>query len=147
MAVVRWTPFRELARMRDEMDRVFGQLWGGLPEPFGAEGGFRVPAVDVYTQEGQLVVQADLPGVTKDQVQVDITDEAVTISAEVNNENVEERDGWLHRERFSGKLRRVVRLPAAVDASGGSAKLEDGVLTVRLPLKEPEAAGRRLTVE
>ncbi len=130
-------PFEDILRsflrpVRSERD---GQL---------AQQSFRI---DVTEDEKAYIVTADLPGVTKDDIQVTIDGNQVTIAAEVKR-NVERKEGEraLHVERYVGQLFRTFTLPTEIDESASEAKFENGVLELRLAKKAPQA-GRKLSIQ
>jgi len=105
------------------------------------------PKVDVFQREGQLVVHAELPGLTKEEVTVRVTDEYLTIEGERKQEKKEERGGYWYSERSFGKFYRAIPLPEGIDTTKATAEFEKGVLEVVMPLTprvEPKA--RRLEV-
>lgn len=128
-----WEPFRDLVSMRDDMDRLFETFFGTQPQSFDD---FWRPAVDIEENNGNLMVRAEIPGMTKDDIKVSVQDDLLTISGERKQEN-ETKDKTFHRiERCYGKFRRMIRLPAQVDADKVKASYKDGVLNVTLPKPE-----------
>ena len=130
--------------MRAEMDRVFdtflgGRGWGGMPDLFsGASAGRVVPRVDVRENETEVVVEAELPGMQEDDVDITLRDGVLTVKGEKKSEREEEKDDFHITERSYGSFNRSFRLPETVDEEGVTADLENGVLRVTLP-KKPEA--------
>ena len=103
--------------------------------------------IDVSEKGNAYVVHAEIPGVKKEDIQVNIDGDQVSISAETRSEKeVKEDERVLHRERHYGKVARVFRLGADIDQSAANAKFVDGVLELTLP-KRVEAAGRQLTIQ
>ncbi|MDZ7379932.1 MAG: Hsp20/alpha crystallin family protein, partial [candidate division KSB1 bacterium] len=101
----------------------------------------KVPAVDVYEEGDDLVVKADLPGLTKDQVEVNLTDKVLTIKGEKErSEEVKDKD-YYRSERTFGSFTRTITLPIEVKADAATATLKDGVLEIRLP--KTEEPGKR----
>ena len=115
----RSAPFQALQRFSDEVDR----MWGRDPSRLWQ------PAIDVSHRNGQLTVKADLPGLTKDEVSVDITDDTVTIQGERRREHQEERDGVFRSERSYGTFCRIVPLPQG--AHGDQAKARSATVSWR----------------
>jgi len=141
---------RTLQRFADEMDRMFdnfglGRRWGSAPSwpETGAE--LWAPAVDVLQKNNELIIRADLPGLRRDQVSVDVTDNAVTIQGERKEEHEEEREGLYRSERSYGSFCRVIPLPEGAITEQAKAKFRDGVLEVTMPAP-PAAKGRRLEI-
>ncbi|NOY78434.1 MAG: Hsp20/alpha crystallin family protein [Calditrichaeota bacterium] len=139
MAIVRWRPAGDLLGIRDEMNRLFDDFFGSLPEKFGAETGAEgvwMPAVDISETEHDLVVTAELPGVKKDDIKLSVQDNMLTIKGEKKQQK-ETKDENYHRiERTYGAFQRTFTLPAIVDASKIKATFKDGVLKIRLPKRE-----------
>lgn len=142
------SPFEEMERMFDNFmgGRRHGWLspfgghwpsWGELPAPF--EG--RTPKVDVIDRDHEVVVKAELPGVKKENLDVTVGDNSITIRAITRQETKEEKDNYYRSEISSGSFMRTVGLPSAVDAEKAKAKFADGVLEMTLP--KVEGAKRR----
>jgi len=103
--------------------------------------------IDVSEKEGAYVVHAEIPGVKKEDIQVSIDGDQVSISAEAGAEKeVKENERVLHRERYYGKVERAFRLGTEIDQAAANAKYADGVLELTLP-KKAAAAGRQLTIQ
>ncbi len=103
--------------------------------------------IDVSETEGAYAVRAEIPGVKKEDIQVNIDADQVSISAEARAEKeVKEGERVLHRERYFGKVARAFKLETEIDQSGASAKYADGVLELMLP-KKAAAAGRQLAIQ
>jgi len=103
--------------------------------------------IDVSEKDSAYVVYAEIPGVKKEDIQVNIDGDQVSISAEARAEKeVKENERVLHRERYYGKVARAFRLGTEIDQAAASAKFTDGVLELTLP-KKAEAAGRQLTIQ
>ena len=148
------SPFAFMRRFNDEMDRLF-QNFGfgrGFPESsFGremglfGEGGPSIwsPQVEVFERGGELCVRADLPGMTKDDVEVDIADNALVIRGERRSEREEEEEGegFYRSERSYGSFYRTIPLPEGVDAKNAEATFRNGVLEITMPA--PERTERR----
>ncbi|MHB8667561.1 MAG: Hsp20/alpha crystallin family protein [Burkholderiales bacterium] len=103
--------------------------------------------IDVTEKDGAYVVHAEIPGVKKDDIQVNIDGDQVSISAETRGEKeVMEDERVLHRERYYGKVARAFRLGTDIDQSLANARYADGVLELTLP-KKADVAGRQLTIQ
>ncbi|MCC2663325.1 MAG: heat-shock protein [Geminicoccaceae bacterium] len=124
-------PFRELRRLQTEMDRVMGNLpaAGGL----AAAGAF--PAVNVYAGQDGIAVVAELPGVEKDDLEIQAHEDTLTIRG-TRRPAAERSDDYHRRERRSGAFTRSIQLPYRIDSDRIEAHLENGVL--RLSLARPE---------
>ena len=138
--VTRYDPFGELF---DDLMKGF------LVRPIATEGGTAAPRMklEVSEQAEAFKVLAEVPGVKKDEIQVTIDGDQVTISAEVRKEkDVKEGERVVHSERYYGKVARSFRLGYELDESKAQAKYTDGVLELVLP-KKTTAAARKLTIQ
>ncbi len=138
MAIVRWSPARELLSMRDQMDRLmddaFGAAWSRRPMVW--DGVTVQMPLDVYQTDKEYVVRATLPGVKAEDLDINIVGETLTIKATSKEEqNVKEED-WLLKESRYSSFSRTVTLPSEVQADKVDATLEDGILTLKLPKAE-----------
>lgn len=148
------SPFTFMRRFSEEMDRLFEDFGfgGGLLAPaFGREpGGAGLtgqgvwsPQVEVFEREGQLVVRADLPGMTKDDISVDVTDDALVIRGERRSEREENEEGYYRTERSYGSFHRSIPLPEGTGAEDASATFRNGVLEVTMPAPQRAQQQRR----
>jgi len=135
-----------LIRYYSPLDRVFGRAFGGVPSFNGdaavADGGIKL---DVVETPEAFVVKAELPGIAKDKIEVNVEDRDVTIGAEFRDEQ-EVNGKALWQERSFGKISRAIRLPEAVDANAAQAKHVDGVLQLTLP-KIAKANAKQITIQ
>lgn len=143
------SPFKALQRFADEVDRMFddfgfGRHWA---TPLSRETRVEAwaPDVEVFQKNNELTIKADLPGLKKDEVSVDITDDAVTIQGERKREHQEEREGYYRSERSYGSFLRVVPLPEGAISEQAKANFRDGVLEITMPAP-PASKGRRLEI-
>jgi len=128
-----WEPFRELVTMRDDVDRLFDTFFGRENE---SNDDYWRPAIDIEENNGNLMVKVEIPGMSKEDIKVSVKDNLLTISGERKREN-ESKDKTFYRvERCYGQFRRMIRLPAEVDADKVKAAYKDGVLHVTLPKPE-----------
>ncbi len=142
-------PFRILERFADEMDRMFDEFGFGTRSRSGALADTLTwtPRIDVTQQNNELVIRADLPGTSKDDVKVDITDDAITIQGERRREHEEERGGVYRSERSYGSFYRTIQLPEGAIADQAKASFKDGVLEIKMPAPpEQVTRGRRLEI-
>jgi HSP20 family protein len=152
------SPFRMLERFAEEMDRVFddfglGRGWlsprlgfGGPRPLLGPTEGW-LPNVEMLQRNHELVIRADLPGLKKDDVKVEITEDAVTIQGERHREHEEEKGGVYRSERSYGSFSRIIALPEGAMTDQAKATYKDGVLEIAMPAP-PEAVtrGRKLEI-
>ena len=133
-------PFRELRRLQNEMDRVMGTL--SAAGEVAAAGAF--PAVNVYAGQGGIAIVAELPGVEKDDLEIQAHQDTLILRG-TRRPPAERRDAYHRRERRSGTFTRSIHLPYRIDPGRIEANLEDGVL--RLSLARPEEdKPRRITI-
>ncbi|MEQ9641231.1 MAG: Hsp20/alpha crystallin family protein [Alphaproteobacteria bacterium] len=122
--------------MRREMDRVFDDFGFVRPSTAG-NGGFAMPATEVREDDTQFVIAAELPGLKKDDIEIDVHDGVLTIKAEKKAAETKEEDNVHYSERRYGTYRRDFRLGENVDLESIAADFADGVLTVKLPKTAP----------
>jgi HSP20 family protein len=140
-----WTsPFGLMRRLSDEMDRIFGDwgfggLYGGGLQELQAWS----PASEVFQRGDELVIRADLPGLSREDVNVEVTDDAVTISGERRHEEEEDREGYYRSERYYGAFTRVIPLPEGAIAENAKATFKDGVLEITMPAPPKETRRSR----
>ena len=139
-----------LDRFADEIDRMFDQFgFGRLRGRSDDMSDFLTwtPRIDVTQRNNELVIHADLPGLTKDDIKVDVTDDAVTIQGERRREHEEDRGGVYRSERSYGSFHRVVPLPEGTIADQAKASFKNGVLEIVMPAPpEQVSRGRRLEI-
>ncbi len=134
-----------LAALHREMNRMFEDFLRGAGLPFAgpsARADF-VPSVDVRETDEAIVVTAELPGMSDDDITVELTDDGLTLSGEKRTETTEEREGYCHGERTFGTFQRFIPIPAAVLGEKATAEFASGILTVTLPKAPDEQAKRR----
>ena len=145
MTISRWDPFRELVNLREAMDRLFEEAFV-LPRRPEAQGEivYRLP-VDVYETADEYVVEAVVPGIPVDKINIEFQNGALTISGEIPR--VEHEGATYHlQERWYGRFQRTLTFPTTVDADKIEATLENGVLRVHLP-KVAEARPKQIRVK
>lgn len=138
-SINRFNPFEEIRALERTF---FGD--NSVSDTFSRSAN-RAPTTDVYTRDGDYVIEAHLPGVRKDEVSVDVNDGRLTVTAQ-RHEREEEKEGrdYLVRESTSN-FTRTVRLPEGADINAITARLDDGVLTVTVPV--PQAVEKKRTIE
>jgi HSP20 family protein len=134
--------------LRNEIDRLFDDFFTGLDHPI-ATPGMRdmleefVPSVDMTDKDGEVEVTAELPGMTEDDVTVELNEDVLTLSGEKKEENEDEEEGRRYRESSYGSFVREIPLPSAVDGSKTEARFKNGVLRITLPKMEKEEDSRK----
>jgi HSP20 family protein len=134
MALVRWEPVRELDTIQGEMNRLFDTFFAN-GRSNGADSGSRrwVPAMDLMETDDALVLKADLPGLERDDVSIEVKDNVLTVAGERKAEHSEKADGFYRVERAFGSFARSLTLPDGIDAEQVAASFDRGVLEVRIP--------------
>jgi HSP20 family protein len=140
-----WSPFRALRELEDEMNRTFGLVRWPERETGLLEDAW-TPSIDVYHDDGKLVIKADLPGLSKEDLDISVLDNRLTIKGERKKENEVKEENYHRIERMYGTFERTFELPATVDAGKIEAAYKDGVLELTLPEK-PEAKPKQVTVK
>ena len=144
-------PLTMLQRLSDEMDELFGSMFYG--RPLRRQGRSEAtllwaPEVELSEQDHQLRVRVDLPGVSKDDIHVDVQDRVLVIEGERREERseVDEQRGWRRTERRYGNFYRAIPLPDGADGEKAEARMKDGVLEITVPLSENKSS-RRLEIK
>jgi HSP20 family protein len=148
MTIVRWEPFRELNTLQSEMNRLFDSVFD-TPRGSGSGSGGALrrwmPAMDLVETDEHFVLRADLPGLTEDDVKIEVEDSTLTVSGERKAEHEERGEGFHRLERAFGSFSRSLTLPKGVDAEAVTASFERGVLEVRVP-KPEQRKPRRIEI-
>ena len=147
-------PFSWVRQMQDQLDRAFSNLWsgGGMTSSWTPD---RVlgpsdwsPAIDVFQRGNDLVIRADVPGMSKDDISVDVADDQLTIRGERRYDHEEERDGVFRSERSHGSFCRAVPLPQGAIADSAKATFNNGVLEIVVPAPSSDVRlGRRIEIK
>ena len=144
--IIRWQPMNEPLSLRQAMDRLFedswvsSRAWGAMPAAWSE------PALDVYETPETVVVQAAVPGVAPDQVEITVQGNYFAISGQTKTESQTEDKNYLRRETRSGSFSRVLELPAGLQTDKADAKFQDGVVTITFP-KAEQVKPKRIPVQ
>jgi HSP20 family protein len=151
-------PFSMMRNLAEEMDRLFDDFFGwsglgGARRP-GLLSGFRdlgrtdvwYPQVEVRERDGKLLVRADLPGLKKEDVRVEIQDNALILEGERRQESEQKEEGFYRSERTYGRFYRAIPLPEGVDPDKAQAHFKDGVLEIDIPVPESQTRGRKVEI-
>jgi HSP20 family protein len=144
MALVRWDPGREVDTLQTEMNRVFDAFFDSRPGKGGTAQRW-VPAMDLVEDKNDLVLRADLPGLSEDDVNIEVKDGVLTISGERKTEEKKEDEGYYRVERAFGRFSRSLSLPDGIDPEQVKARFDNGVLEVRIP-KPKERKPHRVSI-
>jgi HSP20 family protein len=141
-----WRPFRELERMRREMDRLWDSFFEERPRKKGEEVGEWLPSLDVSETKNDLVVKAELPGMDPKDIDISLSEGILNIKGEKKQEKEEKEENYHLIERSYGSFTRSVRLPREVQSDKISASFKNGVLRVTLP-KSEEAKKKEVKIK
>lgn len=146
MQLIKWNPTRDLFSLRHHMNGLFDDFFYPTRKTNGDEG-LRDwnPAVDIYEEADNIVVKAELPGVDKEGINVDVKDRVLTIKGERTMDNEVNEDKYYRREHTYGSFERAFTLPLDVDPEVIKAEYKDGVLKVMVP-KPEERKPKQITV-
>jgi HSP20 family protein len=146
--LVRWTPFNEMARLQQDLNRVF-DAFDARPVTGNGKAetvqGLWTPAVDIVEDADKIELTVDLPGVKQEEIELSVDKDVLTLRGTRNTQRKEDKEHFRRFERVSGAFVRSYTLPKTVDAEKIAAALKDGVLTLTLP-KKPEAQPRQIKV-
>ncbi|MGQ9461711.1 MAG: Hsp20/alpha crystallin family protein [Candidatus Fervidibacter sp.] len=135
----RWSPFAELEAFRREVDRLFREFFGEERAPVTR--GWS-PMVDIYETPAEVILQAELPGVKKEDLQIELSDDRLTLKGKKERPEEAENATYHLLERHYGEFERSFVLNVPVDIEKAEATYRDGVLVIRLPKVEPKRAKR-----
>jgi len=153
-----WLESTRLPNMIDDMERMMNEMFHrpffemgmtpfrGLLHDFGKIAGM-APSVDVFEEGGDIVVKADLPGLTRDDIAVKLIDNTLEITGEKKTEEKIDKRDYLKLERSYGKFSRTLRLPEGLDTDKVAARFVDGVLELRIPKLEDKRTVKNITVK
>ena len=146
MTITRYDPFRDLRNLQEEVNRLFT---GNMARTFDEEGiarGAWSPSVDIYENKEQIVLEAELPGMKRDDFDLSVENNVITLRGERHFEKKDESDNYHRVERAYGSFTRSFTLPNTVSAEGATADYSNGVLRVTLPKRE-ETKARRIEIK
>ena len=146
MNLVKWNPWREMPAMPDRLNRFFDDPFfsiGRMAEDSGL--GMWNPAVDLYEKDDHFMIKAELPGVDKNDINIDLKDRLLTLSGERTHDKEVNEENYYRRERSYGKFQRAFSLPADVDSDKIEAEFKDGVLQIKVPKPEGRKA-KKVTI-
>ncbi len=142
MNLVKWNPLSDVVSFRNNISRLFDESF--FPAKWGEElAAFKLnPAVDIYENDNSYVISAELPGLDKDNISVDLKESVLTLRGE---RSCKDEDKYYHKERGYGKFQRVFTLPHGTDSEKVAAEYKDGVLKVSIP-KPEEVKPKKIAV-
>ena len=146
MSLRRWRPMSDLISIREEMNRLFDNFFGELPERrMGLLEGEWSPSVNVAETDEEIVVTAELPGVKQDDVDISVADNILTLKGEKKEEKEIKKENYHRVERRYGSFQRSIGLTVGVQANKAKASYKDGILTVTIP-KAEEAKPKQIKI-
>ena len=139
MTLVKWTPFREMLTLQDRMNRLFN---GSEFRPGHWDDDLAMtnwhPVVDIYDSDDKIVIKAELPGMDKKDISIDLKDRVLTLKGERSLENEVKEDRYYRKERTFGKFERSFTLPMGLDSEKIKADYKDGLLKIEVNKPEKE---------
>ena len=144
MNVIKYDPFRELRSLQNEMNRIFSGFETERGSSEFARGAWN-PNVDIYEDKERLIVEAELPGMNREDFEVSVENNVLTLKGERKFEKKTEGDNYHRVERSYGSFTRQFTLPQTITAEGATADFENGVLRVALPKRE-ETKARKIEI-
>jgi HSP20 family protein len=137
LGLLGWDPFEEMRRFRQHFDQMFEQLFGPTPSVGALEPMPWRPALNLYRDEDNLICECALPGMKKEDIDVQITGDVLSISGQVRQEKEIREENLYRREISGGRFARAIQLPVEVNRDKVKAEYRDGILRLTMPLAEP----------
>lgn len=138
MSLIPWNPFREI-------DRDMFKFIENMPFSFGKSAS---PRVDVYETDDKIVVKAEIPGVSKEDLNIYVNEKSIRLSGQTKRENEFNDENAYHSERYFGSFSRTIPLPVEVKSEEAEASYKDGILSITLPKAEPtKNRGRKIDIQ
>src|SRR2546423_15420061 len=145
MSIIRYDPFRDLRALQDEVNRLFTGNMARFDDEGIARGAW-MPSVDIYENKDQIVIEAELPGMKREDFDLSFENNVITLRGERRFEKKDESDNYHRVERSYGSFTRSFTLPPTVSGEGIAAEYRNGVLRVTLP-KPEEVKARRIEIQ
>jgi HSP20 family protein len=146
MTITRYDPFRDLRNLQEEVNRLFTGNIGRTYDDEGIARGSWQPSVDIYENKDHIVLEAELPGMNREEFDLSIENNVITLRGERRFEKRDDTDNYHRVERAYGSFTRSFTLPNTVSAEGANAEYRNGVLRVTIP-KRAETKARRIEVQ
>jgi len=140
--LVQYKPSRDMMTLREAMDQLFDEAF---TRPFGMSE-FSMPAIDLYQTNEDVIVKAELPGMTAEDVEISVAGDMLTLKGEIQRKDEREDAAYLIREQRYGRFERSLMLPTEVQSDKAQAEFENGILTVTLP-KAEQVRPKTITVK
>lgn len=146
MALVRWNPYGEFQSLAERMNRLMNEAFRGFGEGESELGSGWYPVVDIYEKGDDLILEAELPGLKKEDIEIRVENNLLTLRGQREREQEVKKDGYVRTERAYGSFTRSFTLPTTVAMDKINATYRDGVLTLTLPRAE-EAKPKQIPVK
>ena len=140
----RWDPFEEIRKTQELLNLLFEDF---MPMKKLGGGNVFTPAIDIKEEENKLLITTDLPGINKEDIEINLKEDMLEISAKTGKEKETEEEGYIRKEREHTHFYRAVRLPSSVKEEGSTAKIDNGVLTITLPKMELKEPAKKIQIE
>ena len=144
-ALVRWDPFRELNTLENQFNRIFGTNGRSWPARPPSDTTTWSPNVDIFEADNELVLKAELPGLSLEAVELHLEKNVLTIKGERRLESEDNKDNYRRIERAYGSFSRSFALPTTIEETKIRAEFKDGLLTVTIP-KQEQAKPRQIKI-
>ncbi len=145
MQLVRWNPASKMMNVNNHLDRFFSEFFYPAGSHVSQDGYCWNPAADVYENNDAYVIKAELPGLNKKHINVDVKENILTIKGERSDDNEVKEDKVYRKERFQGKFQRAFVLPSTVESGKIEAEFADGLLKITIP-KSGEKKPKQITI-
>ena len=145
MAIIRWDPYKDIVTLRDRMNRLFEDMSSPKSEEKNIMAGAWAPSVDIYENENEVVLAAEIPGVDEKDVEIKVEDNNLTLRGERKFEKETKEENYHRIERSYGSFFRSFSLPSYIDQDRIEAEHENGVLKIRMP-KRVELKPRKVKI-
>jgi HSP20 family protein len=146
MLPARWDPFKEIGTLQREIEDLFRRTFGSSREYAAEEPGMLAPVVNSFIKDGMFHLQAELPGVAKDDLEVSVDNNVLTIRGERKLQKEVKEKEFLIKESRYGSFARSMSLPAGVNTDNIRASYDNGILEINMPI-EQKAGGRKVMIE
>lgn len=142
MSLVPWNPFRDIDNIGKEMNSFFEN------SPFGFFGKATSPRIDVYQTENDVVLKAEIPGVSKEDLNVYVDENSIRLSGQTKRDDEYKDDNVYRTERYYGSFTRTIPLPVEVKSEKAKAEYKDGILSITVPKVETtKMKGRKIDIQ
>jgi len=147
MAIVKWSPLKEIEEIRKEMDRLFEEFLSPVRRRRAVSTeGVISPNVDIFERGNELVILVELPGVKKEEIELVISDDRLIVKGEIKKPEAVKEEDYILNERSYGSFTRSINLPSDIDKSSVKASFNNGILEISM-LRKEEAKPREIKIQ